>query len=589
MINIISSFDRQVERRGPGKVFGNLVRGLDKIRYPYVINQELNATKRLWVHDSVTALYSLRSSGAFKALGPNLFLLPADIPRSLDLGGALYLQPSDWAKRFWEGAGFTACPTTSWPVGIDTDLFRPAGHGELRNQVILYHKRRDPGELRQIREVLGRLRVPHILIMYGEYLEDMYRQALRNSAFVLWHGCHESQGIALEEALACDVPVLVCDVSRLSEEKGGYKYPTELGNTKVTSAPYFDESCGLKMRDLSQLEPSIGFMLDHRKEFAPRAFVMRHLSLDGQARAFVDLWQHWGLTYAQGLLETASVHGSWHAPLSSRIRVRLETRFQHWLRGHYRLRRTKQGSSEGANRPPTWSQRVGVFDRYRRRLKDYARGIPHPAVQRLVVAFLEARNSATERKKYSKWLRAGKPIPAPPWHKQQVVRGAARSFGISTLVETGTFEGQMIQAVRNDFRTIYSLELDPELNRRARVRFADARHIILLHGDSGAVLKSLLPDVREACVFWLDAHYSGGQTIRADKESPIQEELEAISGRSSQYDDVILIDDASDFGAGDYPALDWIRTWAATHGYREFEIADDIIRIQKNPAGGGSL
>lgn len=326
MINIISSFGDRPSERGPGKVFANLIKGLEKIGYPYVVNMNLDATKRLWIHDSVSALYGMQRSSACKVAGPNLFLLPTHIPRGISLKGSLYLQPSDWAKRVWEAAGFTACPIRIWPVGIDAELFRPSTHKPTNRRVLIYHKQRDAIELQQLTERLDDLQVAHTLIMYGKYTEEEYRQALGSASFVLWHGCHESQGVALQEALASDVPVLVWDVTRLSQSSGGYRFPEAYDSVQVSSAPYFDDSCGVKIHDLRNLPEALDKMQDPGARFAPRDFVTQHLSLEGQARAFVGLWEEWGLSFEAGLREVSSSRSKWRAPIADRIRLRIERR-----------------------------------------------------------------------------------------------------------------------------------------------------------------------------------------------------------------------------------------------------------------------
>jgi len=216
----------------------------------------------------------------------------------------------------------------------------------------------------------------------------------------------------------------------------------------------------------------------------------------------------------------------------------------------------------------------------RRQLKRYLKSIRNPILQRWLDAYLESRYRATERVKYREWLQSGRPVPPPPAYKQHVVREAGRSFGIHTLVETGTYEGRMISAVKASFRHIYSVELDIGLYSAARARFAGTPFVTILQGDSGKVLRDLVPLLLEPCVFWLDAHFSGGNTIRGDKDSPIIDELRAIEGHASRFGDVVLIDDAREFGSGDYPSPAWVRSWAQTHGFEKFAIENDIIEIQ---------
>lgn len=325
MINIVSNHAWNSAIGGPAKVFGNLTRGLDKIGYPYVINRDMNATERLWIQDDLEALRYMGESHAHKVVGPNLFVLPRDIPNGTRFDGAVYLQPSIWARDVFVEAGFQACPVEIWPVGIDTDIFTPSDAKPSRLQILIYHKNRAPQELVQIMKAVYDLNLPVTLMIYGRYKEAEYIEAVRKSSLIIWHGTHESQGIALAEALACDVPILVCDATRLSQAYGNYEFPAEVTDWHVTSAPYFDDQCGRKIIDLTQLKTDIESMLDNRERFTPREYILQNLSLECQARAFVGLWERWGLTFEQGLAETAKTTRRWSVSFSVRLRTKIKS------------------------------------------------------------------------------------------------------------------------------------------------------------------------------------------------------------------------------------------------------------------------
>ena len=57
------------------------------------------------------------------------------------------------------------------------------------------------------------------------------------------------------------------------------------------------------------------------------------------------------------------------------------------------------------------------------------------------------------------WKMQGKPVPPPHFVKQSVVRKYAKKFRIKVLVETGTYHGAMVEAMRNQFRVIHSIEI----------------------------------------------------------------------------------------------------------------------------------
>lgn len=170
-------------------------------------------------------------------------------------------------------------------------------------------------------------------------------------------------------------------------------------------------------------------------------------------------------------------------------------------------------------------------------------------------------------------------LPSDPV-KQGIIRELGARFGTPVLVETGTYMGNMIQAIKHDFKRIYSIELQTELWERAKQKFANDKHITLLQGDSGEVLATVLAELDQPALFWLDGHYSGDITAKGELVTPIQKELEQIFRHPLAAQHVILIDDARLFvGKDDYPTLETIETTVRANGYDHFEVDKDIIRI----------
>lgn len=164
--------------------------------------------------------------------------------------------------------------------------------------------------------------------------------------------------------------------------------------------------------------------------------------------------------------------------------------------------------------------------------------------------------TASQKKQYREWLNNGRPVPPPHLVKQLRIRKYSEIYGIKVLVETGTFLGDMVEAQKKYFDLVYSIELSGELYEKARARFKNDKNVKIVQGDSGKLLFELIKEIKRPVVFWLDGHYSAGETARGEKECPIFEELEAIfSGKPLEH--ILLIDDARLFvGKGDYPTID---------------------------------
>jgi hypothetical protein len=183
-------------------------------------------------------------------------------------------------------------------------------------------------------------------------------------------------------------------------------------------------------------------------------------------------------------------------------------------------------------------------------------------------------------KKFGQWEKKGGSGPMPNLGKQRVVIEYIKRYSIDTFVETGTYKGKMVYAVMPYVEEIYSIELDQRHYDHARRRFAGYPNIHIVQGQSGEVLPEVMGSIDKGCLFWLDAHYSGGSTARADLETPIMEEIQCILGHRRAAEHVLLIDDARCFvGRNDYPTIgaleelihtvfpDWV-----------FEVDNDIIR-----------
>jgi hypothetical protein len=185
-------------------------------------------------------------------------------------------------------------------------------------------------------------------------------------------------------------------------------------------------------------------------------------------------------------------------------------------------------------------------------------------------------------KHYWDWIRSGRPVPPPHTVKRMTVLEYASKFNIEIFVETGTYLGDMVYAVRNSFKEIYSIELDLYLYNLSKERFAKFDHIHIINGDSSKELKNVIGHTSGIYLFWLDGHYSGDITAKGQKETPIIEELDVIFG-SGLNNNVILIDDARCFtGDGDYPTIEQLQEIVLNKCNEcVFSLKHDIIRIHK--------
>jgi hypothetical protein len=185
-----------------------------------------------------------------------------------------------------------------------------------------------------------------------------------------------------------------------------------------------------------------------------------------------------------------------------------------------------------------------------------------------------------QKKIYEIWLREGKPAPDPHLHKVNVIKDYQRKLNYNIFVETGTYRGDMIDAQKQNFNDIYSIELSEKYFENAKKRFKSSKNIHLFLGDSGLIISNVLRKINESAIFWLDGHYSGGDTAKGELECPIYKELEAIF--QTKHNHLLIIDDARCFiGTNSYPSVKELEIYVKMNKPKsKFTVEYDSIRIE---------
>jgi hypothetical protein len=124
----------------------------------------------------------------------------------------------------------------------------------------------------------------------------------------------------------------------------------------------------------------------------------------------------------------------------------------------------------------------------------------------------------------------------------QLMHDLRGRFGLADFVETGTFEGTTAAWAARTFDRVTSIELSEELHRRACERHAGQPRIRFVQGHSREQLKSVVAGLEGPALFWLDGHYSGGETAGELDECPVLDEIAAID--DSEVEHFLFIDDA---------------------------------------------
>src|SRR5579871_1240340 len=172
---------------GQRRVFLNLCAGLDRIGVPYLVNDYRRAKHNPSELACIVGKPQVLDAVQWKnpiLFGAAVFSHPVDDPYLLDrLRVRRVLLPGAWMKEMWKPHWDE--PIAVWPVGIDTERWRPASAMEKRFDVLLYDKvrwerdRYGPLLLDPIRRKLRKSGRTWREIRYGEYREEEFHAALR--------------------------------------------------------------------------------------------------------------------------------------------------------------------------------------------------------------------------------------------------------------------------------------------------------------------------------------------------------------------------------------------------------------------------
>lgn len=109
------------------------------------------------------------------------------------------------------------------------------------------------------------------------------------------------------------------------------------------------------------------------------------------------------------------------------------------------------------------------------------------------------------------------------------------------FIETGTYLGETIFAIERYFDQLYTIEIKEEFYNNAARRY-NGNKIRFVLGDSSKKFLEILPTIKSPSIFFLDGHWSAGNTGRGEKDCPLYEELSAINTHFSN-EAILILDD----------------------------------------------
>lgn len=210
-------------------------------------------------------------------MGPHFSVFPDNkvLKINNEHKNSVYIQPSKWTADVWINMGIKHIPVLPLPFPVDTYKFN-VKENTPRDKVFIYFKRRNPQELQFLELFLKIKNITYRIFDYvKKYQEEDYLNYLQHSKFGIILDAHESQGFALEEALSCNVPLLVWNTKTMNQEFG-----SSYGPIPCTTIPYWDNQCGEYFYDINELEEKYNTLISKLDQYQPRQFILENLSVE---------------------------------------------------------------------------------------------------------------------------------------------------------------------------------------------------------------------------------------------------------------------------------------------------------------------
>ena len=279
---------------GHAPVTGSLIRGLKTIQSPVHLNPwrpEVTASRAGVLAGAQTLAVALRALRCELVVGPNICVLPTDLAGLLmDSNVHRILVPSDWVARLWaRDLPSVAGKLRVWAAGVDYNAWharsrRPAKLQEQRHRALIY-KKTDQAVVDTAVAALQSCGWDYAVITYGAYRPRQYLRALQASDALVYCGSSESQGIALHESWAADVPTFVFQPANVAIQ--GDQQRWVLVESEFSPAPFLTANSGALWRDQTDLA---SILRDFReRQFTPRASTINDFSDEASARKYMAL------------------------------------------------------------------------------------------------------------------------------------------------------------------------------------------------------------------------------------------------------------------------------------------------------------
>jgi hypothetical protein len=266
---------------GPHKVVSNLIKSLEQENIQFATNNEVYGNNFLLQYDSIGHDKHSKIELDTCIIGPQVWLF--DIYGKFLIDHQDYykkiIAPSQWVKdKFINKFNLPNNKISIWPVGIE--LLNTQKDVEF--DCLIYFKRRSQYELKVVKEFLESVGLSYHILSYGNYEDSDLESLCNKSRFCFLLNGTESQGIAVQEIMSTNTPLLVWDICEWNDQGEDYRVP-------ATSIPYWSDLCGKVFYDGDDIEVAFSEFSAIIETYNPREYIEEELSFKSSVRKLMEI------------------------------------------------------------------------------------------------------------------------------------------------------------------------------------------------------------------------------------------------------------------------------------------------------------
>ncbi|HEY7292945.1 MAG TPA: hypothetical protein VH583_24115 [Vicinamibacterales bacterium] len=181
---------------------------------------------------------------------------------------------SDWVVDLYDDAPELKRKSQVCPCGVDPVFWTPSS--ARKDAAVVYWKSGTVEFCERVEAAVAAagwtpIRVASAAGDFSKFTAEQFREQLDRAAVAIFLSSFETQGIALAEAWAMDVPTIVWNPGGRAEWRGR-------SFASVTSCPYLTSATGVDWRTFDELDSALTEVLANRGRFYPREWVLKHMT-----------------------------------------------------------------------------------------------------------------------------------------------------------------------------------------------------------------------------------------------------------------------------------------------------------------------